>query len=72
MPNDTEMLSYRVKDYVDSETGRLHFSERARYLNPVGLATALVEKYGGAVYAELTGESTGHLSFTLPVYREES
>jgi len=71
MPNDTEMLSYRLKDFVDGETGKLHFPETARYLNPVGLATALVEKYSGVMYADFTGERTCNLSFTLPVYRGE-
>lgn len=66
----TEIPTYDLKDLVDDETGRLKFTERQKYFDPVGLATGLVEKYGGAVYAELTGESSCHLSFTLPVYQE--
>ena len=69
-PHTTEIPSYRIEDFIDGETGRLKFTERQRYFDPVGLATGLVEKYGGAVYAELTGEKTCNLSFTLPVYRE--
>lgn len=71
-PHTTEIPSSYAKDSVDGETGRLQFTERQRYFDPVGLATGLVEKYGGAVYAELTSEKTYNLSFTLPVYREES
>ncbi|MAT99245.1 MAG: hypothetical protein CL608_19060, partial [Anaerolineaceae bacterium] len=71
-PHTTQIPSYHIKNFVNGETGRLKFTERQRYFDPVGLATALVEKYGGAVYAELTDESICHLSFTLPVYREES
>ncbi len=70
-PHTTE-IRYNIEDIVDEETGQLKFTERQRYFDPVGLATGLVEKYDGAVYAELTGEGTCHLSFTLPVYREES
>lgn len=70
LPNATRIYSYHIKEYVDKKTGRLYFSERERYLDPVGLATALVEKYGGAVYAELTDESACILSFTLPIYQE--
>lgn len=64
-------IPYNIEDILADETGRLKFSERQRYFDPVGLATGLVEKYDGAVYAELTGEGTCHLSFTLPVYQEE-
>lgn len=71
-PDATKIPSYSTENFVDGETGRLKFTERQRYFDSVGLATGLVEKYGGAVYAELTGERTCHLSFTLPVYREES
>ena len=63
-------IRYKIEDILDDETGRLKFTERERYFDPVGLATGLVEKYGGAVYAELTGEGTCHLSFTLPVYQK--
>jgi hypothetical protein len=71
-PHTTEIPSSHAKNSVDGKTGRLKFTERQRYFDPVGLATALVKKYSGAVYAELTDESICHLSFTLPVYGEES
>lgn len=64
-------IRYNIEDILDGETGRLKFTERERYFDSVGLGTGLVEKYGGAVYAELTGEGTCHLSFTLPVYQKE-
>ncbi|MCB8926980.1 MAG: HAMP domain-containing histidine kinase [Ardenticatenaceae bacterium] len=71
-PHTIQIPSSRVKNFVDGETGRLKFTERQRYFDPISLATGLVEKYGGAVYAELTDESSCHLSFTLPIYQEES
>ncbi|MCA9942288.1 MAG: hypothetical protein KC449_02350 [Anaerolineales bacterium] len=64
-------IRYNIEDILDGETGQLKFTERQLYFDPVGLATGLVEKYGGAVYAELTGESSCHLSFTLPIYQED-
>ncbi|WP_420641976.1 hypothetical protein [Candidatus Leptofilum sp.] len=68
----TAQIRNNIEDILDDETGQLKFTERQRYFDPVGLATGLVEKYSGAVYVELTGDSTGHLSFTLPIYHEES
>lgn len=67
-----QIPSHHIEKSVDGKTGQLKFTERQRYFDPVGLATGLVEKYGGAVYAELTDESSCHLSFTLPIYQEES
>ncbi|MCB9008495.1 MAG: hypothetical protein H6656_14175 [Ardenticatenaceae bacterium] len=66
-----QISSYHIEKFVDGETDRLKFTERQQYFDPVGLATGLVEKYGGAVYAELTGESSCHFSFTLPIYQED-
>ena len=70
-PHTIQIPSYDIENFVDGETGRLKFTERQQYFDPVGLATGLVEKYGGAVYAELTDESRYYLSFTLPIYQEE-
>ena len=65
-------VRYNIEDILNGETGQLKFTERQRYFDSVGLATGLVEKYGGAVYAKLTGDSSCHLSFTLPNYQEDS
>jgi light-regulated signal transduction histidine kinase (bacteriophytochrome) len=54
------------------ETGQLRYEESVAGYEPVGLLIALVEKNGGAVFAELGGDSTYSLSFTLPVYKQES
>ncbi|MEZ4594024.1 MAG: hypothetical protein R3D55_23225 [Chloroflexota bacterium] len=68
----TVKIRYNIENILNAETGQLKFTEREQYFDPVGLATGLVEKYGGAVYAELTGDRSCHLSFTLPIYQEES
>jgi hypothetical protein len=61
-----------LDDYLDVETNRMSCNEAFQWSQPFCLAINLVEKYGGAVYAELGNDSTYSLSFTLPVYREES
>ncbi|MEZ4594023.1 MAG: hypothetical protein R3D55_23220 [Chloroflexota bacterium] len=63
--------SYWVEKYLDSESGRLVFSSDTEIFEPIDLVIALVEKCGGAVYAELGNDSTYTLSFTLPIYQEE-
>ncbi len=64
-------LPYWFERSFDKETRRLRYEESVAGFEPVGLVIALVEKNGGTVFAELSGDSTYSLSFTLPVYREE-
>ncbi|MBK7895885.1 MAG: hypothetical protein WAS33_11110 [Candidatus Promineifilaceae bacterium] len=70
--SNTPYQSYLVKEFLDSESGRLVYSVESKIFEPIGIVIALVEKYGGAVYAELGNDSTYTLSFTLPIYQEES
>ncbi|GJM43076.1 MAG: hypothetical protein DHS20C20_33580 [Ardenticatenaceae bacterium] len=61
-----------LDDYLDVKTNRMSCNEDFQWSQPFCLVIALVEKYGGAVYAELGSNSTYRLSFTLPIYQEES
>ena len=63
-------LSYWVDKYLDNDGNRLVCNDKANVFEPMCLVIALIEKYGGAVYAELGDDSTYTISFTLPVYRE--
>jgi hypothetical protein len=63
---------YWFERSLNEETNRLDCDESMLGHEPLCLVIALVEKQGGAVYAELGSDSTYSLSFTLPVYREES
>ena len=61
-----------LDDYLDAKRNRMSCKKTFQWSQPFCLAIDLVEKYGGAVYAELGSDSTYSLSFTLPVYQEES
>ncbi len=63
-------LSYWVDKYLKNENGRLVCDEQKSIFEPICVIVTLVEKYGGAVFAELSSNSTYSLSFTLPVYQE--
>ncbi|MCC6601868.1 MAG: HAMP domain-containing histidine kinase [Anaerolineae bacterium] len=67
-----ENRPYWFERSLDPATGRLKYKESAAGFEPLGHIVALVEKNGGTVFAELDGESTFGLSFTLPVYKEAS
>ena len=62
-------LSYWVDKYLKNESNQLICDEQKNIFEPICIIVALVEKYGGAVYAELVSNSTYNLSFTLPVYQ---
>ena len=61
---------YWLERGLNEETNRLSYDESMPGHDPVCLVIALVEKQGGAVYAEINSDSTYSLSFTLPVYQE--
>ncbi|WP_420627290.1 sensor histidine kinase [Candidatus Leptofilum sp.] len=61
-----------LDDYLGDETNRISCNEAFQWSQPFCLVIDLVEKYGGAVYAELGSNSTYSLSITLPVYQEGS
>jgi len=63
-------LSYWVEKYLKNENGRLVCDEQRSIFEPICVIVALVEKYGGAVFAELSSDSTYSFSFTFPVYQK--
>jgi signal transduction histidine kinase len=63
-------LPYWLIRNLDGEMNRLFCEESIPQYEPLCLVVALVEKYGGTVYAALGSDSTYNLSFTLPVYHE--
>jgi len=63
---------YWLERNVNNKTNRLSYDESMPGYDPLCLVIALVEKNRGAVYAKMGSDSTYSLSFTLPVYREES
>lgn len=70
--SNTPYQSYWVEEFLGNESKRLVCASETGIFEPIGVVIALVEKYGGAVYAELGSDSTYSLSFTLPIYQEES
>ena len=64
-------LSYYLEKYFDKVGDRLVCKDESWLYEPMCLVVALVEKYGGAVFAKLGSDSTYSLSFALPAYREE-
>lgn len=63
---------YWLERNLNKETNQLGCEESMLGYEPLCLVIALVEKYGGAVYAALGADSnaTYNLSFTMPVFRE--
>ena len=59
-----------LKGYLDPESNQLSCKEQIYLYDGICPAVALVEKYGGKVYATLGDDDAYRLSFTLPVYRE--
>lgn len=67
--SNTPYQSYWVEEFLDNESKRLVCASGTEIFESMSVTIALVEKYGGAVYAELGNDSTYTLSFTLPIYQ---